>query len=243
MSSLPAERRRRDKWCRVRSFNVLSPINFISIFVPSIKKIATSMKNINYIINGILGIAVILLFVLYFTDNSTGESVQNNDPINSTIAESGMTVAYFKIDSVLANWELYFAQQEELTSKQMEMETDFESKSQGFMKRVEDAQYKIQRGLVTRAETEQLQQQLAAEEQNLMGLQQNYAAQLQEEGVVRNRQMIDKIEQYLKKYNENKGYSYIFSYSFGGNLLYGNEAFDITTDVIEGINEEYPIEK
>ncbi|MFC2079907.1 OmpH family outer membrane protein [Bacteroidota bacterium] len=199
------------------------------------------MKNINYIINGILGAAVIVLFVLYFTNNSGEEQEQNSTPENYAVAEGGVSVAYFKVDSVLANWDLYFAQQKELTSKQQQMETDFESKSSGFMKRVEDAQYKIQRGLVTRAEAEQLQQQLAAEEQNLMGLQNEYAAKLQEEGVVKNRQMIDKIEQYLKKYNMNKGYSYIFSYSFGGNLLYGNEAFDITADVIKGINEEYPV--
>ena len=201
------------------------------------------MKNINYIINGILGAAVIVLFVLYFTNNSTGEPAKNSIPVNNAVAEGGASIAYFKVDSVLANWDLYFAQQEELTSKQQQMETDFESKSSGFMKRVEDAQYKIQRGLVTRAEAEQLQQQLAAEEQNLMGLQNEYAAKLQEEGVVKNRQMIDKIEQYLKKYNEDKGYSYIFSYSFGGNLLYGNDAFDITKEVIKGINEVYPVEE
>ena len=201
------------------------------------------MKNINYIISGILGLAIIGLFIMNFTNNSEGESVQNNVPANSEITESGISVAYFKVDSVLANWDLYFDQQKDLASKQKQMETDFESKSKGFMKRVEDAQYKIQKGLVTRAEAEQLQQQLGAEEQNLMNLQNNYAAQLQEEGIVKNRQMIEKIEQYLKKYNEDNGYSYIFSYSFGGNLLYGNEAFDITSEVIEGINKEYPVEE
>lgn len=201
------------------------------------------MKNINYFINGILGAAVIALFVLYFTDSDASETTENKIPVNNTVTEGGVSIAYFKVDSVLANWDMYFAEQEKLGSKQQQLETDFESKSQGFMKRVEDAQYKIQRGLVTRAESEQLQQQLAAEEQNLMGLQNEYAAQLQEESVVKNRQMIDMIEQYMKKYNVDKGYSYIFSYSFGGNLLYGNEAFDITLEVIEGINIEYPVEK
>jgi outer membrane protein len=199
------------------------------------------MKNINYIINGILGAAVIALFVLYFTGNSDKASVSQNAPANSVVAEGGTSIAYFKVDSVLANWDYYFTEQEKLAAKQTQMETDFEGKSSEFMKRVEDAQYKIQRGLVTRAEAEQLQQQLAAEEQNLMGIQSDYSAKLQEEGLVKNRLMIDMIEQYLKKYNQDKGYSFIFSYSFGGNLFYGNEANDITNEVVKGINQEYPV--
>lgn len=199
------------------------------------------MKNLNYIIHGILGAAVIVLFILYFTGGSAEPEQQIAKSDTTTVAAASQgSIAYFKVDSVLANWELYFEMQDELSSKQQQLETDFESKSQSFMKRVEDAQYKIQRGLVTRAEAEQLQQQLAQEEQNLMGLQQNYGVQIQEEGVVKNRQMIDKLEQFLKSYNNDKGYSYIFSYAFGGNLLYGNEAYDITDEVIAGINKMFP---
>lgn len=200
------------------------------------------MKNINYIINGILAAAVIVLFVLFFTGNTSSTSATAGIQSGTTDEASSGTIAYFEVDSVLGNWDLYFQMQEDMVKKQTQLETDFEGKSKGFMKRVEDAQYKIQRGLVTRAESEQLQQQLAAEEQSLMNLQNDYSAQLQEEGIIRNRQMIDKIEQYLKVYNETKGYSYIFSYTFGGNLLYGNEAFNVTDEIIEGINAEYPVE-
>lgn len=202
-----------------------------------------AVKNINYIINGILGAAVIVLFVLHFTRGSAEKPVQNKPAADTSSVKRDGSIAYFKIDSVLANWELYFNVQEELSAKQQELETDFESRSQSFMKRVEDAQYKMQRGLVTRAEAEQLQQQLAQEEQNLAGLQNNYAMQLQEEGVVRNRQMIDKIEQFLEEYNLQKGYDYIFSYSFGGNLLYADDALDITDEVIAGINQKFPPEE
>jgi len=203
------------------------------------------MKNLNYIISGILGVAVIVLFILQFSDSpSENESAE---PAQKPVAQStnsgdGDRLAYIKIDSVMANWELYFNIQEELSAKQKQLESDFENKQQSFMKRVEDAQYKIQRGLVTRAEAEELQQQLASEEQNLMGLQNNYSTQIQEEGMVKNRQMIDKIEQYLKEYNETAGYDYIFSYSFGGNLLYANKGDDITKEVIKGINEAFPAE-
>jgi len=201
------------------------------------------MKNLNYIISGILGAAVIVLFILQFSGQPETPTEKIVAKADSAVEAGAPSIAYFDMDSVLANWEYYFNIQEELASRQQKLETDFESKSQDFMKRVEDAQYKIQRGLVTRAEAEQLQQQLASEEQNLMGLQNNYAAQLQEEGVVRNRRMIDNIEQYLKEYNQDKGYSFIFSYSFGGNLMYGAEVHNITDEINAGINEAYPPEK
>jgi len=207
------------------------------------------MKNINYIINGILAAAVIVLFVLQFSGKSTGEPSETGkssgtsaEQPENAIPAGEVAIAYFDIDSVMANWTLYANVQERLAAKQRQLESDFESKSQSFMKRVEDAQYKIQRQLVTRAEAEELQQQLATEEQNLMGLQENYTSELQEEAVVRNRQMIDNIEKYVEEYNRDKEYSFIFSYSFGGNLMYGDEAYNITQEIIRGINEAYPVE-
>jgi outer membrane protein len=199
------------------------------------------MKKLQLIINVVLAAAVVALFVLQFVGESekseAADAVEETDSM--TVAHTG-NIAYFNMDSVLVNWNLFFEMQQELDAKQKQMEAEFSSKTQAFQKRVEDAQYKMQRGLVTRAEAEELGQQLQVEEQSLLNLQNNYTVQLQEEGVVKNRQMIDKIEQYLKKFNQDKGYSFIFSYTFGGNLMYGDRAMDITDEVIEGINKEYP---
>ncbi len=97
----------------------------------------------------------------------------------------------------------------------------------------------FQRQLVTRTEAEQLQQQLGTEEQELMALQTQYTQELQEEGMVKNRQMIDMIERYITELSESTGYSYVYSYSFGGNLVYGAKPFDITSQVVTGLNEKY----
>ncbi len=200
------------------------------------------MKKTNLIINGVLAAAVIALFVLNFTDGDSKSSNQATVENDSIMTPSGdLKIAYFNVDSVMANWNMYFTVQDELAARQTSMETEFESKTKAFQQRVEDAQYKIQRGLVTRAETEQLQQQLGQEEQTLLALQNNYGMQLQEESAVKNRQLIDQLEQYLKKFNETAGYTYIFSYSFGGNLLYGDDAYNITDLIVKGINEEYEV--
>lgn len=194
------------------------------------------MKQLNLIISAVLGAAVIALFVLHFTGNKPSGNGNNG---NSPASSGELKIAYFQMDSVLTSWNLYSQMQDEMASKQQKLESDFNGRTQTFYNSVQDAQYKIQRGLVTRAEAEQLQTQLQEEEQKLANLQQTYLQQLQEEGVVKNRQMLDKIEAYLKEYNTDKGYTYIFSYTFGGNLMYADKVHDITTDIINGLNEEY----
>ena len=196
------------------------------------------MKNANIVTNVVLAAAVIALFVLHFTGGektekkATKAAVQMADP-------SDISIAYFNMDSVMSQWDLYFQYQQELGQKQSEMEADFAGKTESFYQRVQDAQYKIERQLVTRSEAEQLQQGLAAEEQNLMALQNQYQADLQEQGMVKNRQMIDMIERYITELSEATGYSYVYSYSFGGNLVYGAKPYDITSQVVTGLNEKY----
>ncbi|RLD68845.1 MAG: hypothetical protein DRI98_11305 [Bacteroidetes bacterium] len=196
------------------------------------------MKIANIVTNVVLAVAVIALFVLHFSGgekkDNKGEhaAVQMADP-------SDISIAYFNMDSVMSQWDLYFQFQQELGQKQSEMEADFAGKTESFYQRVQDAQYKIERQLVTRSEAEQLQQGLAAEEQTLMTLQNQYSADLQEEGLVKNRQMIDMIERYITELSESTGYSYVYSYSFGGNLVYGAKPYDITKQVVAGLNEKF----
>ncbi|MCK5066493.1 MAG: OmpH family outer membrane protein [Bacteroidales bacterium] len=196
------------------------------------------MKIANIVTNVVLGAAVIVLFVFHFTGGD--KKVSGGDAAAAVMADpSDISIAYFNMDSVMSQWDLYFGYQQELQQKQTEMEADFAGRTETFYQSVQDAQYKIQKGLVTRSEAEQLQQQLATEEQNLMTLQNQYAAELQEEGMVRNRKMLDMIEQYVNELSLAKGYSYVYSYSFGGNLIYGAKPYDITVQVVEGLNEKF----
>jgi outer membrane protein len=202
------------------------------------------MKRVNLIINIVLGIAVIALFVLYFTHPGSGTETREEAGFNRVAsgpqAISGeLKIAYINMDTVMSNWTLYYDYQQELGQKQQQLESDFAGKTENFYKSVQDAQYKMERGLVTRAEAQQLQQQLQTEEQNLMNLQNEYQLQLQEEGLVKNRRLLDALERHVKSYSQEHGYHYVFSYSFGGNLLYGEKILDITDEITVGLNEKF----
>jgi len=196
------------------------------------------MKIANIVTNVILGAAVIVLFVFHFSGDKKVDA--GKDSAAALLANPGdISIAYFNMDSVMTQWDLYDEYQQDLEQKQTELEADFAGRTETFYQSVQDAQYRIQRGLVTRSEAEQLQQQLASEEQNLQLLQNQYAVQLQEEGMVKNRQMLDMIERYVAELSEAAGYSYVYSYTFGGNLIYGAKPYDITAQVVQGLNERF----
>jgi outer membrane protein len=197
------------------------------------------MKITNIVIDVILGAAVIVLFYFQFSGNEAKEKGGENSNKSATAIPGEISIAYFNMDSVMAKWNLYYDYQQELEKKQTELETDFAGRTETFYQSVQDAQYKIQKGLVTRTEADQLQQQLQTEQQNLQNLQNQYAGQLQEEGMVKNRKMLDMIEKYVADLSSEQGYDYVYSYSFGGNLIYGAKPFDITDIVVKGLNEEY----
>jgi outer membrane protein len=197
------------------------------------------MKIANIITNAVLGAAVVVLFILHFSGGEK-KAAQDGAAVSGEMSElPDISIAYFNMDSVTSQWDLYFQYQQALGQKQAEKEAEFAGKTETFYQSVQDAQYKIQRGLVTRSEAEQLQQQLATQEQNLMTLQNQYAAELQEEGLVNTRKLLDMIERYVAELSEANGFSYVYSYQFGGNLIYGAKPYDITSQVVAGLNAKY----
>ena len=54
--------------------------------------------------------------------------------------------------------------------------------------------------------------------------------------------MKKKIEDFLTEYNKDKNYSYIVSYE-QGLFYYKDTAYNITDDVIKGLNEQYKNKK
>jgi Skp family chaperone for outer membrane proteins len=69
------------------------------------------------------------------------------------------------------------------------------------------------------------------------------AYNLNEEGVVAQRQVLEYINMYLVEFNAEHGYQYILAKQFPGPILFSDSTLDITTDVIAGLNAKYNAEK
>lgn len=197
------------------------------------------MKKTSLVVNIVLAIAVIALYVLYFTGTPKTTTTQGEDQAASEQFVGENAIAWVNMDSLLNRYDMYFDIQAELESKGRKMETDMTTRTRAFEKQMMDFQDKVQKGLVTRSTAQQMQQDLAAKEQELYQYRDELRMQFSEEEQVMLRRIQHSITDYLKKYNKEKGYQVILSGTFGGPVLYGSPAIEITQEVLVGLNEDY----
>jgi outer membrane protein len=200
------------------------------------------MKRISLILNIVLAVAVIVLYVLYFTGIGASKKKSSFAGLPEGTAKSG-SIYFVQIDSVISQYDMAKDLSGELQSKYNASETEFQSKQKAYQNDVNDYQYKAQRGLITRSEAQQTEQDLYAKQQNLVKLQQDLSQDLSEKQSVMNRQVINAIMEYLKKNSAELNYKYVLGTSFGGNILYANDSLDITRNIVTGLNEEYKTTK
>jgi outer membrane protein len=197
------------------------------------------MKNVSIIVNVILGVAVAALYVLHFT--SAGVSVGpdaergGSEPYSPVAQE----IVYVNFDTLLNNYDMFFDLQKAFLAKQQEMESDLNSKSRSYERQVVDFQDKVQKGLVTRSQAQQMEMEIMQVQQELMNQRDEFTQELMEEEQVMNRQLQHSIYDFLEEYNKEHNYTYILSHSFGGPFLYTDKNFNITRDVIDGLNRNY----
>ena len=77
-------------------------------------------------------------------------------------------------------------------------------------------------------------------QQDLQVLQNNLSNQLATENQKNSLQLRDSINVFLKEYNKTKGYNLILSNTGFDNLLYADSAFNITKEIVDGLNARYP---
>lgn len=198
------------------------------------------MKKLSAALFVILFLAVAALFYFQFSGNN---KVKKSTPAGTTDNITASGIAYVNIDTVVFRFNMYSDRREELLAKQKKAETELNLKGSQYEKGVKDYQDKVNKGLVTRATAAEMEQSLYQQQQELVSLRDKLQSDLLEEDQVMNRQILEYITTYLEENKEEYNYQYIFGKSFGSVVLYGNSAFDITQNVLEGLNLKYQTEK
>jgi outer membrane protein len=124
----------------------------------------------------------------------------------------------------------YKAKSEEM-GKELETEiARFKSEANSFRS---DAQAKGQ------AWAQQKGAELQKREQQLNYAQQALLRQLQQESGVEMDTLVSGLRKYIKQYGKEKGYDYIYGTGEAATVLYAQEKYDITKEVIKLINDKY----
>jgi len=196
-------------------------------------------KNIFIIVNAVLAAAVIGLYILYFCCNNGSNTLPPIVKSNEVgTVEDG--IVYIQIDSLVQNYDMFHDLKFELEKKAEKIRKDLDNKGKAFEFKVKDFQEKMQKGLLTRSQAEQQQNQLEQEQANLQQYAQRVQNEMAEEEAVMFRRIFDAIQTFLVEYNQVHHYALILSTSGSTNaILQGAPELDITQDVLNGLNARY----
>jgi outer membrane protein len=201
------------------------------------------MKNFSTIIQVILVLAVIGLYVLHFTDNSVPVNEDGGKELLSTPVVSSVNggVVFINSDSLLDNYIYFKNKKTEYESRQNRIKSELESESSKIQKDAES--YQLRAPGMTDMQRQIEEEQLMMRQQKLMQRKDELFDKLDEEQSRSSEELYDKLAKYLKEYNKDKNYQFIFGYQKGGGILFANDSLDITNPVLKGLNEEFDKEK
>ncbi|MBQ9752177.1 MAG: OmpH family outer membrane protein [Paludibacteraceae bacterium] len=193
------------------------------------------MNKIQILINVILVAAVAALFVIFFSKKAPAAT----ETLVTGTSEV-MPVAYLNVDSLLANYTFAQEASEKLMSKQEDARVKMNTKLRTFQNEVADFQRKLENNaFLSRERAEKEQQRLAKKEQELQELEAKLTQDIMIENQKLNQQLADSLNNFLKEFNADGRYHIILSNTAKDNVLMANEQYDITNDVVNGLNARY----
>ena len=194
------------------------------------------MKNLSIGLNVLLLIAVIVLYILHFSGN--GKSTSNQGGTATVNADA--KIVYINMDTLLNNYTQSRELNEAFLKKLEANRTELNIKVKNFDREAAEFRNKVENnGFMTRERAEQAQMDLMIKQQNLQKLQQEMTENAQREQMEINRKLYDAITNFLTEYNKAKGFQLILSTTLGGNVLFAQEGFDITNEVVSQLNKQY----
>lgn len=97
--------------------------------------------------------------------------------------------------------------------------------------------YEKDKATLSKKEQELTEQLLKGKREKWMQYQQAIEKQAAEEDQKMTAEVLNKLNTFLTAYGKEKGYMFIFGANESGNVVYANEAVNITDEVIKAINE------
>lgn len=196
------------------------------------------MKSYSIALNVVLLIAVGVLYVLHFTANSGCDSANVGE--GQRIVGKDAKIVYINTDTLLRNYKLSVELNEAFLKKQEERNTELNIKAKELDRQAREFQRKVENGgFISSERAEAARQELLEKNQKLQQLQQEMTEKMMKEQSELNKKLFESITNFLSQYNKEKGYDIILSTVVAGNILYAEEGFDITQEVVEKLNEQY----
>ena len=193
------------------------------------------MKNILLAINVVLICLVGYLYYLHF-DSNKKEKVHLRENNAQSDPPNGFKVAYIDLDSLQNNYAYYKKVKAEFERKQAAANDEIGGMQKKYQSRAMQLQQKGP--TMNQQEQESAMQEINKMQQDLQTKKQAIDNELYTYNSKMKEDILSRIQTFLKEYNKDGRYAYIFSYE-PGFMFYKDSTLNITSDVIAGLNNEY----
>jgi outer membrane protein len=160
----------------------------------------------------------------------------------TTVSDGKEAIVYINSDTLLSKYEYTKDMNKRLEDKGKASQGDLQNKGQAFQREV--AEYQKSQATLSADQRQATEQRLQRKQQELQGYQQNATAEFQNLQSTEATKQYDKIADFAKAYAKEKGYKLVLLYSKANpTVLYGDPSLDVTTDVVQRLNDAYAKEK
>ena len=194
------------------------------------------MKQISTIL-AVVAIALAASFYVIQSRQIQELKKHGNEGERKPVGNSAFRIAYFDMDSLEAHYDYFKDAQTQVKSKETAMNMDLSRLDRDNQKKIEA--WRQKGNAMTQAEGEQAQQEYAQMQQTFQKRKQELEQELYKNTEDLKTSIRKKIEEFLKDYNKEKNYSYIFAYDPSSFIYNKDTTYNITTDLVEGLNAAY----
>jgi Outer membrane protein len=200
------------------------------------------MKNGLLIWNIVLTLVTGYLLISKFTTKTGKTGTITTTSSDTALNASGFRIAYFEMDSVASQFEEVKQLKAELTKREEDNNNELTRLQKDFRDRYMYYQKEAEAGRLTEAQSLAANEEMKKMDENIknrkLQLEQDYSDFM----VRRQNDIKAKIEDFIREYNKSKNYTYVVS-DDPGLFYYQDSTYNITADVVRGLNKLYPPKK
>ena len=163
----------------------------------------------------------------------------DEQPAAGETSASGLKIAYVEVDSLMTQYDFAKDYSVTLQKKSNNARNTLTQKGNALQAAVNNFQQKLNNnGFTSREQAASQQAAIERQQRDLQELQARLENELANETAKFNEALRDSLQNFLKAYNKDKQFDLILSKA-GDNILMANKKYDITNDVINGLNKRY----
>lgn len=197
------------------------------------------MKNGAIILNVVLLIAVGVLFYFHFNSGKSGAAIQNK-PIRKdsivNVSPGSCNIAYFEMDSIEANFEMAKEWKNELEKKEDNINARMNQLNNVYQEKF--VSFQQRKPSMNNAQAEAAANELGQLEESIKNTKANLDQDYKTYYVQKQQEILSMIRKFCSEYNKDNRYALIIS-DEPGIVFYKDSSFDITTDLLNGLNKMY----